>query len=281
MIYAALYIILTALSVVFINELGNHIPAMLMIFIATSFTIVFFSAINFKSLFRTYRTLWFHKIDYFLLCFFLFCMWFGSFAIPIYFSPTAFLFPYMSLLATWGLLAKCFHVIRRHNIIKLILLLINLSIFYGLIKRDYTNSQYVILIVSTIATGTTGFIYIKLSGKLNNLGLKASQVLAVRFWILWLFSLISCLVNKDFSAANLRVIGQCLVVSLFSLILPIYFSQKSIEKLGANLGAITMGFTPLACFAIEKLLLKTNLGYELICSIILAVILLLPISNKN
>lgn len=275
MLYVVLYIILTAISTIAIHLIGSTMPIMLMIFLSTTIAIAFFTIINVQSIGNVYSLMWVNKRMFILLSFTLFCTWFGSFMIPIYFSPTIHLFTYMSMLSICGSFTICLQCKKKDYQLKFILLASNLILFYFLLGTVYNGSRYIMLIIATIATGISGFSHIKMSEKFNSIGIKASEVLAVRFWLLWLFSMIYSIYNGDFMVLKFNYLWQSILISFISLISPVYFSLKSVEKLGANISSMYMGFTPSVCFIFGIWLLKKQFGYELIFALLLAIILMI------
>ena len=275
MLYVILYIILTAVSTIAIHVIGSTMPIMLMIFFSTTIAVVFFTVINIRNIGNVYLLMWENKTSFILLSFTLFCTWFGSFLIPIYFSPTIHLFTYMTMLSICGSFAIYRQSKKNDYKLKFILLMLTLILFYILLGIQYNGGRYIVLIIATIATGISGFSHIKMSEKFNSLGIKAAEVLAVRFWFLWIFSMGYSIYNGDFMTFKFDYLWQSIIISFICLISPVYFSLKSVEKLGANISSVYMGFTPSVCFIFGIWLLKKQFGYELIFAVLLAIILII------
>jgi drug/metabolite transporter (DMT)-like permease len=81
--------------------------------------------------------------------------------------------------------------------------------------------------------------------------LKSTQVLALRFWMLWLFSLGLALYFKQLAFSHYHYLPKILFVSLITLLIPVYFLQKAMEKIGTSKTGIYVGLIPFTVVIIE------------------------------
>lgn len=249
-------------------------PDMLLIFISTSYAIIYFNIINIKKLRPIYSIVIKKKSLYLWLSVSVVFMWLGSFLTPIYFLPSIFLFTFMSIISISGVFAAYSINPKIIYLAKFIFLLLNLILFYIVSAHYYHGLNLTILIAATLATGLSGYAYIKLSSMFGSY-FNTSQVLAVRFWLLWLVTLICVTINHEFTFLSAKVLLEALIVAMVTLIIPIYCSQKSINKIGPDQTSIWIGFTPCLTFIFEKIFINNNLNYTSYFGVNLALILLL------
>jgi hypothetical protein len=264
--YAFLYVICTALSVIFIHLIGTRMPDMLLIFMSTSFAILFFNLHRWRSVSTTYRRIFkLPKALIFINLLMLF-QWLGSFLLPIYFSPAAFI---ISLFSTLSLLSSLM-LYRSHkktsHLVKLILLSLSLIGFYTMYYFVYPLASYLVFLFSSLSRGAIGYSYLRASAKLNQQNFSAMEILSFRFWLLWLASLAYVIYDHQFAQFSIIMIPPTLLIAAVTLIIPIYFSQKSIEKIGPDKSGLIFGFTPLAITLLENRVIKTPFDNNLIFS---------------
>jgi hypothetical protein len=271
--YALLYVICTAISVIFIRLIGTRMPDMLLIFMSTSFAILFFNVHRWKSVTDIYARIIKLRTAFIVINTLMLIQWFGSFLIPVYFSPAAFiisLFSILSLLSSYMLYRA---QKKKSQLIKLLLLSLSLISFYIMYGFSYPGMLYLIFLFSTLSVGIVGYTYLRVSAKLNQQNFTAIEILSFRFWLLWLVSLAYVLYDHQFAQLDFIMIPQTLLIATVTLIIPIYFSQKSIEKIGPDKSGLIFGFTPLAITMMEHWVIKTPLDDNLIFSLSLLLII--------
>lgn len=279
MIYGILYIFSTALSLVFISEFGLQIPEELMIFLTILIAVIFFHIVNFGNLRNTYNILLLKQRKLYLINLLsAFAMWLGTFLIPIYYSPSITVFTMMCILVLSSSIYSYIKTRVNQLIYKVVAIIILLTYFYSTYFVLYPTFKFMGMLLSTVTLGVSAFIYVLSSGRLNQVGVLAKQILAARFWLLLAFSLGLVIKNHSFHLITYTVLLKTAFLCAIALIIPIYFSQKSIEKIGATKSAAIFGLTPIATLLIEVLLqeIKFNSASTLsagISSMALALIL--------
>ncbi|MCC2624988.1 MAG: hypothetical protein K0R14_861 [Burkholderiales bacterium] len=262
MIYGFLYIFSTALSLVFISKFGVQIPEELMIFLTVLIAVAFFHIVNFGNLLNTYKILIAKEPKLYIINLIsAFAMWLGSFLIPIYYSPSITVFTMMGILVLSSSIYAYKATGNRVLMWKIISIAILLAYFYSGYYRLYLPFKFVVMLASTAILGVSAFIYVLSSGKLNKAGVLAKQILAARFWLLLVFSLGLVIKNQSFKFITGEVLLKTLFLCIITLILPIYFSQKSIEKIGATKSATIFGLTPAATLFMDTLLQKDKFDF--------------------
>lgn len=270
-----LYVFLVTFSSILRHIMGTSMPGVLMAFLATSIAIIIFSVLGWSDLKATYKFMFLHIKFYLSISMLILIIWLGCFLNPIYFSPSIHLFTFLIIPSILGSLSI---YIKRRNICNLMKCIIFFAIviwFYYLLYTRYTPIKYLLMVVATVLTGISAFIYYMLAEKLNNQNIKPIQILATRFWGLWLCTLLIALYDNEFTKIKLFYISDSLFIGIVSLVMPTYFLHKAIGKLGASQSALLVGAAPFCCFVLEKYIFNMPSGEEYICSIIYLIMLLI------
>lgn len=247
-----LYAVLSALGVVLIRKIGLQEPDMLIIFLSTSYSILVFNMLIAKQAVPTYlRVVRFHKKPYFKLSLTLLVSWTGTFLIPIYFSPSALLFTFMSILSIGGCIGTYRSTKSTPELVKAVLLSLNLLGYYALSATVYHGWTFAAFIASTMVVGYAGIVNNRNAAGMLGYGFTSKQVVAIRFWLLWSVGLAFVLADHLLSHITPELMLSTAAIGLISMILPMYFLQKAIEKIGPDRTGIFMGFTPLVVVAFE------------------------------
>lgn len=256
MSYTFLYMFFTAFSSILRGIVGSKIPIMLSIFLSTLFAVIFFHAINAKNIINIYRKIISLKKLYTITAFSVLIMWMGSFSIPVYYSPTIQVFAFMAITSFYGSLFLYMKSNRTVSLLPFSFIAAILASFYIIYFLHHPLINSLEMLAMTMITGTSGYIYFLNSNKLNQHHLSASEILTVRFWPLLFVSLFFVLKDHQYAYIGFKAIKDAMLVGITSLIVPIYCSQKSIEKMGPELHGILIGLCPYATFTLEKLTLK-------------------------
>lgn len=250
--FTLLYIILTSISANFIYNLGIKIPDSLMISLSSFYALLFFHLLNYNKIFNIYQRLLNHKIIYIKLLIAFLGMWGFSFILPIYFSPSLTIFFAMSWPALLSILSLYYQT-RLHKYIFFSLILLMLIIFfYIVLYKQYNLTSYILLVLGMTILGISMYAYSKISFKLSKLGFSSSEILAVRFWLLFLIPLIiTCKTGSIKLITNPYILISNLILSIISLIIPVFCNQKSIINIGVNKHSLLVGFTPIVTTIIE------------------------------
>lgn len=287
MIFLVAYIIIVAFGAIFIYDLGKEFPQSLLILLSTTYAIIFFHAVNFGKIKASYKIMLEHKALYFFLMFSIFVIWFGYYVGIIYISPTFLDFIFMGLAAAFGSIFSYRSSKTRANLASAILINLTVIAFYLLLFTHYEVKKAIVLIIFTIVLGVFDYLYVNTTYKLSKINLSSSQILATRFWIMFLICLGAVIWNQEykFLITNYDLIPKSILLAAITFIIPVYLYQRAITKLGPNFSLIAMGVVPITVFIFEKLLItnppsKNELGA---LSILLALATLLPhlISHAN
>lgn len=252
------YILLNGFSVLVINLVGNNIPVDAMIMLSSFYALVFFHLINIGGLKQLYTKLSVHKKLYTSMVMVFLIMWLVCFIIPIYYTPAILMFYATAWPSFFGALKKFKHDGLKTSKFMAISIAVTMLAFYIFLGQVYHGVNFALLVVGTLLAGVTMYLYSKLSFEMNEAGFSPSQILASRFILLFLIPFVWCVKSGSLFEINYSVAGLSFIVSLASLILPIYCSQISIKKIGPVNHSIAMGVTPFIAFIFESFLLGGN-----------------------
>lgn len=247
----------------------------------SSIALFVFNLLSLKNIIQTYQICWQYKITYFWMSVGLavdwICMVYASHKSDPFIAMAA-LFIILALIGflRLSLFEKTLNKLASSTL--LVLSLILLWIFYKAPDK-HSVSQGIVL---GIIAGAAFYLYIANSAKLSMLGgLNSLQVLSTRFWLLWLIAFI--LVPKVNLWPNIYNNLNLLVpISFASLIIPIYFNQRAIQKLGTELTAVFIGLVPpvtFVCYVIYKH--EFHWLNALICLIITVALILPTLFNSK
>lgn len=108
-----------------------------------------------------------------------------------------------------------------------------------------------------ILGGACSFIYFKQSQALSKVAqFSATQVLAVRFY---LTIIVLCIIVPPHSFSiyfTINNLGQLFILALLSLIVPLYFLQKALEKITSEQNAIIISLCPVMTAILQELVFK-------------------------
>lgn len=279
MIYSILYVILTSSALLLVNHSFSLLPPLFTLLGATCITLIYFHLVNLAKIPTIYKKCWQHKSDWLLLSLTITFVWIGTFYGTMYIGIFGFLYIYF---LTSGILGFVFKQITEKNFfsVKLISIigLVALLLIFILLQENSssTNHIYRIGVAYSLLAGLAGFSYSKSSYILfQKTHLTSSHILAIRFYGIVLFSLfflpahpLSYLTTQDL----LLIVG----ISLFNFILPLYFGQLAILKMGPENATIIFATCPIAAYFIEGFILHHWLPYMLPISIACSFFLALP-----
>lgn len=244
---AAMYVVLTAVSFVFLNKFCQNIDPVIALFVMSAVAIITFNALSFRHIKSTYLACSKHKLLFFTmsgtLAFDWVCMLYAShLADP--FVAMAGLFIALAIIGFGKLFIKNRSL---SNLVSIALLVISTILLF--FSYQVQPSQHLGLgIILGVAAGVAFYVYIASSGSLAHKGgLTTMQVLATRFWVLCLGSAFFVPYGRALPIIAENIL-PLLLISYASLIVPIYFNQRAILKLGSAITAVVISFTPPATY---------------------------------
>ena len=257
-IFVLLYIVLTAISVTYIHDLGQHIPDDLLLLLGSFYAVVFFNVVNIKAIGATYKKILYTKLLFATLLVTFLIAWVFTIIIPTYFTPGILVFFFMAWPACIGSYFQYKHTKLKMNLVRFILIGLLILIFYACLSMVYKSSQYLFLVVSLTVTGFAGFWYSRVSYQMNQHNFSAVEILSIRFWLLFIIPLIITIWDKHIFLINGQILLYTFALSFVSMIIPVYCSQISIQKIGPNVHSMLIGMTPFTAFLVERIFLPKN-----------------------
>ncbi len=277
---AAIYVILSSLAFVFLDHLMVALDPLIALLAMSSIALLFFNLLSINKIISTYRACWQHKVLYFWMSVGLavdwICMVYASHKSDPFVAMAA-LFVSLALI---GFLCLSWTDRSIHRLISVILLGFSLILLWFFYKVPTNHSVSLGILLGAMAGGAF-YLYIVNSAKLSLLGgLNSLQILSTRFWLLWIVAFI--FVPKADLWINIYQNLQMLIpISFASLIIPIYFNQRAIQKLGANLTAVFIASVPPVTFVFYVIYTHEFHRLNALVCVIITLALMLPVIYKS
>lgn len=250
--YTAIFVFLTAISMVFIHHAATILPPALTLFYCTIIAIVCFHCFNIGKLKSVYQKAWQTKWLWLKIMISVSAMWLATIYGPAFVSPAVYILIYFAINCLCGLffsylLEKEWYLLLSGAGVFVCTLLIILDYLHS-----FTLSKYTIIgILLGLTGGIANFIYSKQSYALSKKNsFTTTQILAVRFWLLLpiCFILLPKGMVSYLTSYNITIIA---IIALTSLILPIFFLLKGILAIGAEKSAILCGVIPAITYILQ------------------------------
>lgn len=277
-----LYALFTAVSFTFIDKLDDAINPYILLFMMTLLASMFFNAINYKTIKKTYKVCWKHKSIYLAMTIAVGANWLCSIFAPNLADPFIYLaFGFLSASICGFIFMKketAFDVIIHVICILIFVMVILHTYLYYDIKK--TRSLDIGLVLGIIS-GVCLYVYAHFSSVLaKKCDLSATQVLAVRPWPLLLYIIIIILKDHISFSVVKSHFDMIVLMSVMTLVLPIYYLQSAIKKLGATKFSVFASMTPGVTFIVYSLdtrhMSKINLEIALIITAVLVFSKIIP-----
>lgn len=184
-------------------------------------------------------------------------IWITTFEALKYIDPILYIALFMGLMPIVTYLINSFSHKSKLDFIPIvasILITFILALIIFLDKKSALNvgiTQFYRGVILTVISSIASSIYMFYSRHMeSNLALKSSQIVAVRFYLLILYSGIICF-HHDYliQIHNIRYI-DFLLLALLSSIIPMYSIQKSISYIGPMKTSFIVPFTPVFTYLI-------------------------------
>jgi hypothetical protein len=262
MIYSWLYILFNALSLVMVEYTGQIVRPSVILLFGSIYAILFFNGINYSKLALIYKSV----KENWALCVVVNATIAVVWLCTVYSTSLAgagsFTFIFFSVNGTIAFARAHYphavaQTLKKISITGSVLLIASMSIYYFEHQPDYRH--FLGMLLAAIG-GAVSFVYMKQTEQMiKRMKFSASQILAVRFY---LSTLLCYLVFPVGSVLQMNAHQFILVslVSMFALIVPLYVSQKSVEKVGAEVNAMVASTAPLGSGLMELLVAPHNVS---------------------
>jgi len=265
MIYSFLYLLIFSIGAVLIQKLYFTIPPNFSLLITASMATIYFNLINFRNLKKLYISCYQEKWLCFSIMITVLVMWNCSMTGVGLISAALYHFIYFTWLGVIGFVSFSFINWRKYYF----QFYCGLGGFFlvSMVIWQYLHSSFsqsaLIGVILALVGGTSAFIYFKQSQSLiKKIHLTATQILAVRFY-LTIILMVAILPQHQFSHYfTITNILELIILAVFTLIAPLYFQQKALEKISSEQNAIILSLSPIAMAILEEIILgKSNFNY--------------------
>ncbi|MDQ5920847.1 MAG: hypothetical protein QG673_903 [Pseudomonadota bacterium] len=239
---AALYIAITSITFVLLSEASSSIDPMITLFSLSAVAIISFHIFGIHKIKNTYTILLQNWWICLLMSTALALDWVFMLFASIKSNPFVAMAAVFIALAISGFINLFIQTRNKSNIVSILLLLFSLYllIYYYQIPGYQNNMSGVF--IGCIA-GVFFYFYILFSVKLihkTNIG--TIQILAIRFWALFIGTYFF-LPKSAFSIISNKL-GELILLGMCGVVLPIFFNQRALQKLGANIASVLFCLAP-------------------------------------
>jgi len=246
-IYSFLYVLIFSIALVLIQKLDISIPPLFSLLITASIASIYFNLINLHRLKETYADCWVNRKLWLIIMSLVLMMWGCTMIGPGIIGASSFNFLYFSWLGMLGFISLSAKDWQKNysnfyfSICLIILIFANIFVEF---QKSFAN-EAIIGILLAIMGGTSSFVYFKISQAFaKKTHLSATQILAVRFYLA-IFVLIIFIPKHNISDHfTLNSTLSLALLAFCSLIIPLYFSQKALEKITSEQHAIINSLCP-------------------------------------
>jgi len=280
-LYSFLYCIITAASVVFAHSVTQTISPITAAFLTFVVCLLWFNIVNYKLAKKTYRTCQNNLSLIFLINLATAINWITTFLAIKYISPVLFVAVFMALMPIMIYLLQLILLKKPLNRIDLcssliIIFLVSLLV-YSQTPAVFDQKLYWMSLALTALSSLSAAAYFIWSKRAQDkLSLNPTQILSIRFYLLVTVSAVCILLQSHFSMTGgfVHFYGKIILLSLLTSIIPLFFLQKSIQKIGAVKTSFFMPMTPIFTFLLV-MLTHGKINFSTILVLLLLTLLLL------
>ncbi len=271
MIYSFLYVLVFSIALILIQKLDVSIPPLFSLLVTATIASLYFNIINKNNLKKIYADCLKNKKQWFSVMLIVLIMWGTTMVGPGKIGASLFNFIYFAWLGMLGFMLLALKNWQEYKIKfyfgVCLLLLIIANIFFEIRSSFSYESLYGIFLA--LAGGTSSFIYFKNSQALaKNANLSATQVLAVRFYLSIIVLFIILPKQHVVEYMSFTNLTNLLLLAFLSLIIPLYFSQKALEKITSEQHAIINSLCPIATCVLQTLVFNDLKSEQMIVYIL-------------
>lgn len=242
-----MYVLVFSVALVLIQKLDVNIPPLFSLLCTASIATLYFNVINKNHLKKIYSDSFRNAKEWTWVMFIVLVMWATTMIGPAKIGASLFNFIYFAWLGTLGLVLLSMQNWQTYKI-KFYFAVCLFTLIVSTIYLELSSSfslDIVYGIFLALLGGTSSFVYFKKSQVLaKNAKLTATQVLAVRFYLAIITLLIILPKHGSLEYLTLSNIINLIILACFSLIIPLYFSQKALEKISPEQHAIINSLCP-------------------------------------
>jgi len=286
------YVIVSAISNVFINHTTRSIDPIVTLFYSSIFTIIFFSILNFRELNKNITLIKENKKSILWLNIFNAIIWFIIFYSLKFLSPSVFscLFLGAIPISLFIIELRNSNTSKKNNFIIAALLFSIFILMLLLVYQDISEANISqILRYGTLVTVVGGIVaafIMKISKKLADKNLPASLVVSLRFYGLLIISILIILSNQSQFLIKSTVLLELLALALTSMAFPLFLLQKALKTLNPLYASIMITVIPILTYLLQILtgyytFSIVKFGITIVFSFLLIILTYLKRRNKT
>lgn len=291
-VYIFFYVIMCAISNVFVNHTTRTIDPVVTLFYTSIFTIVFFLVLNLGELTSNIVLIKKNKKSILWLNLLNAIIWFVIFFSLKVLSPSVFACLFLGAIPInlFVIELKKSNVSNKKNVITALFLLIIFLLMLFLVSYDMGgNNSIQILKYGTLVTVVGGMVaafVMKISKELAVKNLSASMVVSLRFYGLLVISFIMGILNPTQLLIGSTALIELLVLALTSMALPLFLLQKALKTLSPLYASIMITTIPILTYLFQLvtgyyLFSVVKFGITIVFSIVLIILTHLKKKDKT
>lgn len=274
---AFLFCLFTAISFNFIDKLDDHINPFISLLFMSIIASLFFSAISYKHIGKMYKAVINNKTLYCIMSLAIGINWLCSIFAPNLSDPFIYL---LLLFITMAILGFIFvkkkknidYYVSYTSIAVFVFILWYLHAKYFIGQNRNLNIGFILGVVG----GMSGYLYAYiLNIFVKKTEMNTTQTLSIRLLGLVVLLLIIIMSRDIKMHIYWKDFNILFLMSVLTMIIPNYFSQSSIIKLGAAKMAIFVVFTPLITFIVYSAFSRNFNSENSILAVIITLVMLL------
>ena len=279
LMYISLYVIISAISPIFVNHTTRSIEPIVTLFYSSIFTIIFFSILNLGELTENIVLIKKNKRSILWLNVLNTIIWFVIFFSLQVLSPAVFACLFLGAIPInlFLLELRKSKASNKSNITTAMLLLTMFILMLLLVSQDMSEANSFQILkygaIVTIIGGIVAAFIMKISKELANENLSASLVVSLRFYGLLLISLMFVLSNPSQFLVNPIVLAEFFALALISMALPLFLLQKALKTLSPLYASIIITTIPILTYFLQLIT-----GYYSFSIVKLGIIILFSLS---
>ncbi len=279
LMYISLYVIISAISPIFVNHTTRSIEPIVTLFYSSIFTIIFFSILNLGELTENIVLIKKNKRSILWLNVLNAIIWFVIFFSLQVLSPAVFACLFLGAIPInlFLLELRKSKASNKSNITTAMLLLTMFILMLLLVSQDMSEANSFQILkygaIVTIIGGIVAAFIMKISKELANENLSASLVVSLRFYGLLLISLMFVLSNPSQFLVNPIVLAEVFALALISMALPLFLLQKALKTLSPLYASIIITTIPILTYFLQLIT-----GYYSFSIVKLGIIILFSLS---
>lgn len=244
--YALMYSLCVALVSIYRQYLMKDIPPIFILCVSSAISMVYFHLINFSEIQTMYQKILREKKLFFILNVVVAMIWICAFYSIFFSSATLYTYEYF-------LFGACMSLFFTKYKLKSLLFL-GAHVFLIIIPCFLFPNDMKGIILGMIA-GCLGYIYNHLSSEIyRKLSLTSTQILASRFWLLFVVSLFWVNNLPAFTISQFQL-WNVLGMAFLSFIFQIWLNQQSIFTVGSKKTSYICGLVPMITYLCQGFLL--------------------------